>query len=358
MKIGFFSPTINRIGGGEWVTINMINSLKARGYEIVVYSAEKIDPARIFQVFGREPHFDEEINFWPYIFDPYDPKSTYQNTFKSFLFKLKCDLLIDTFSNALLPWSDAVYFQGGALVLILPKGLKGLFFSPYKTLLKQTSKSSSYKDKIAMTCSKFSARLIQEATGHHVEVLYPPVSDFFKVNDIHTSSRSNVVVTVSRFAQEKRLGMVPKIAKLTSNNTFFIIAGSCRTLDALLSIQEYIRELGVETKVKLMPNISRTKLRDILLRSKVYLHTGDNEPFGVSIIEAMSSGCIPIVPDSGGPKEFVPKQLRYKSVEEAASLIESSIFNWSSKKAEEFIQISDRFTEEKFCKKFIELIKL
>jgi glycosyltransferase involved in cell wall biosynthesis len=114
----------------------------------------------------------------------------------------------------------------------------------------------------------------------------------------------------------------------------------------------------VEGKVKLLPNISRRELRDVLRRSKVYLHTSKNEPFGISIIEAMSSGCIPIVPDSGGPKEFVPKQLRYERVEEAASLIESSMFNWSPQKAEEFIQVSDRFSEEKFRKEFFRIVKL
>jgi hypothetical protein len=41
MNIGFFSPTINRIGGGEWVTLNMINSLKERGHKIAVCSAWK-----------------------------------------------------------------------------------------------------------------------------------------------------------------------------------------------------------------------------------------------------------------------------------------------------------------------------
>ena len=41
MRIGFFSPTINRVGGGEWVTLNMIDALKANKHKIVVYSAEK-----------------------------------------------------------------------------------------------------------------------------------------------------------------------------------------------------------------------------------------------------------------------------------------------------------------------------
>jgi glycosyltransferase involved in cell wall biosynthesis len=358
MRIGFFSPTINRIGGGEWVTVNMINSLKAKGHEIVVYSEEKVDSNRIFQVFGRRLCLDEETHFWPYIFDPYNPKSVYENTLRSLIFKSKCDLLIDTFSNGLLPWSDAVYFQGNAFVSLIPKGYKGLFFWPFKTLLRQFRKSSSYKNKIAMACSQFSAKMIEEAINHKIEVLYPPISDFFKTNEVRENLRGNTVITLSRFAKEKRLEMVPRIAKLTPNSFSFVIVGACRCSDDILSVQNHIRELGVEKKVKLMPNISRTKLKDIMHRSKVCLHTGANEPFGISIIEAMSSGCIPVVPDSGGPKEFVPKQLRYESVEEAASLTESSVFNWSTHKAEEFVKASNRFSEERFSNEFLKIMNL
>ena len=106
-----------------------------------------------------------------------------------------------------------------------------------------------------------------------------------------------------------------------------------------------------------MPNIT-SELREILQRSKVYLHTGSDEPFGVSIVEAMSSGCITVVPDSGGPKEFVPKEYRYKTIEEAAFLVSSSIFEWSPEKSKDFVRISKEFSEEKFSKEFLRIMSL
>jgi glycosyltransferase involved in cell wall biosynthesis len=336
----------------------MINSLKARGHEIVVCSSQKVDLNRIRNVFGRELLFDKEIHFWPYMFDPFDPKSIYENVLKSFMCKLSCDVLIDTFSNDLLPWSDAVYFQGGALVSFLPGGLRGSFFLPFRTLLKHFSRSHEYKSKIAMACSRFSAKQVKDVVGHDVTVLYPPVSDYFKSSDVDANSRSDIVVTVSRFAEEKRLEMVPKIAKLSPESYSFLIAGACRSPEALFSVQDCIRKLGVERRVRLLPNISRQELRDILRKSKVYLHASQNEPFGVSIVEAMSSGCIPVVPNCGGPTEFVPKELRYEGLEDAASLVKSSMAEWSPEKAEEFIEASERFSEERFCKEFIEIMKL
>jgi len=58
------------------------------------------------------------------------------------------------------------------------------------------------------------------------------------------------------------------------------------------------------------------------------LHVMPNEHFGISIIEAMASGCIPIVHRSGGPwldtlEERQGKNgFSYATVEEAAELID------------------------------------
>lgn len=353
MKIGFFSPSINRIGGGEWVTVNMINSLKTRGHKVVVCSPERINTAKILSVFGKKLCFDEQVNFWPSIFDPFNLESIYPNVLRSLLFSLKCDLYIDTFSNAVLPWVDAVYFQGSGKILSLPKGLKGHFFIPYKTLITLANKS---KDKTLMACSEFCARFIREATDLPVNVLYPPVSNFYMVKDVRSRLRKNVVVTVSRFSKEKNLEIVTQIAKLVRGDVLFIIAGSCYSQDVLDSILEPIRKLKVSDRVKVIPNIPRNHLRDILRTSKAYLHTRLNEPFGVSVIEAMSSGCIPVVPDSGGPREFVPRYLRYKTIDEAAIALENSVFEWSPKKAEAFVQSTNRFSEERFSSEFIRIM--
>ncbi len=108
-------------------------------------------------------------------------------------------------------------------------------------------------------------------------------------------------------------------------------------------------------KVKILTNVRRDRLRGILLNSKVYLHPMINEHFGVSIVEAMSSGCIPVVHDSGGPREFVPQDLRYKSIEEAAEKVEKAIDKWSPKEASRVSKIADRFSEKNFSKRFIDV---
>lgn len=358
MRIGFFIPTMNWVGGAEWVTVNMINSLKEKGYDIVVYSAEKINVNQILEVYGRKISFNKEVHFYPYIFNPQDWQSIYSNILRSRLFKFKCDILIDTFSNKPWPWVDVIYFQAGTYVSSFPNGLKSLYFLPFKTASLELNKGLNNQNKKAAACSQFVANQIKNAIGLNVEVLHPPVSDFFKVSDVHPELRRNIVVTVSRLVKDKRLDIIPQIAKLTSDNLFFVIAGYCRSYEALISMRKRILELGVERKILLIPNVTRERLRELLQKSKVYLHTAEKEAFGISIIEAMSSGCVPIVPDSGGPTEFVPRRLRYTTVEEAASLVESAMLDWSPQKSEEFVQVTENFSIETFSKKFLQFMRL
>ena len=64
--------------------------------------------------------------------------------------------------------------------------------------------------------------------------------------------------------------------------------------------------------VTLLKNIPRNKLVSILNRAKVYFHCS-RETFGISIIEGIAAGCIPIVPDNSAHKETVPfEELRYR----------------------------------------------
>ncbi len=362
MNIGFFSPTINKVGGGELVALNMIYALKTRKHRVVVYSAEKINLRGIKNFFGYEIHFDEVVTIGPHIFDPYSLQCIYPNLLRTYLFRFKCDLLIDTFSDAFFPWTDAVYFNKDPRVTRLPaNGMKGQFFAPYKSLLNCCSEHAVSKGKKLMTCSKFAASNIESSIGLPVNVLYPPVSPFFKVsNNLH--SKENTVVTVIRIAQDKMPETIPQIAKLLSDDYSFIIVGNCHTsneLRTLRVLQAYIKKLGVSKKVKTLINISREEQRETLRKAKVYLHPFvPYEAFGISVAEAMSAGCIPVVPDVGGLKEIVPNQLRYTSLEEAAFLIEESINNWSKSKVLDSVKTASRFSQANFCEEFLRIMKL
>ena len=52
-------------------------------------------------------------------------------------------------------------------------------------------------------------------------------------------------------------------------------------------------------------NASSSELEKIHSASQFFLHTMREEPFGISTVEAILNGCIPVVHNSGGSAEIV-----------------------------------------------------
>ena len=361
MRVGFFSPTILNVGGGEWVTLNMINALAAKKHEIIVYSAKKINHESISRFFGHDLTFHREVLISPNFFNPYDLENIYPNLAKSYMFSKTCNFLIDSFSNSIFPWVDAVYFNGRPKVTQLPGGRKGFIFVPYEAIIRRSLKRYKDGQKTLMACSRFLAGTIEGLTGLKTEVLYPPVSGFFG-DGLNVSLKSDTVVTVTRISNDKRPETIPLIAKLLPDDISFVIIGSCRLsgeVPVLKKLQKCIHSLHVEDRVKLLLNVSREKQREVLQSSKVYLHPlVPYEAFGISVVEAMSAGCVPVAPDIAGLREIVPSQLRYTTIEEAASKVRESLTNWSPVKADEFVKIADKFNQTEFNRNFLKITGL
>jgi glycosyltransferase involved in cell wall biosynthesis len=357
--IGIFSPTLYRIGGAELVAISMTNALKQQGYKVIVSTTRKLNRTKMRTIFGSDVNFDAQMVFPFHLFPPYDHFNVYTIALQSYALRLKCDVLVDAYAISPFPWTDVIYFQGSSLLRSLSdRSVRSIFFLPYFNLLRSVK---SLNKKIVFTNSEFTRRVLMEVFRNETIsplVLYPPVATkFFGFNNSDLNKpREDTSITVSRISPEKRLELIPHIAKLTAKNISFIIVGSCQSKETYYSILKLAKKLKVDKRVKVLIGISQRELRNLLLNSKVYLHTMKDEAFGISIVESMASGCTPIVHDSGGPKEFVPEHLRYKSAEEAAMKTEKAISEWSPEKAQRVSEIASRFNEEEFSKRFTSVV--
>jgi glycosyltransferase involved in cell wall biosynthesis len=360
-----FHPFLNLCGGGEWVALNVINSLRLRGHKVIVLANERIDQEKYMRTFGQKLHVDEEIVFPFRLFRRGDPHNIYTNAVSSLVLKSHCEIAMDTFTCTILPGIDAVYIHYPLFKQFesedkrLPPStisrLKStLYYLPYRTYEKRTKKNGK---QVIFANSKFTSKAIEKALNRDSFLLYPPISSFFSEN--HRSSpthqRNDQVVTVSRLAPEKNLEIIPKIAQ-EIHCAKFIIIGNRQNEEVQSKLSKLVRDLDVEEKVKIMTDVSKERLREILLSSKVYLHSAINEHFGISIVEAMACGCLPIVHDSGGPREFVPAHLRYVSTEEAAANIEQAISDWSPESAERMISIALKFSQESFSERLLNIL--
>ncbi|MCJ7561336.1 glycosyltransferase [Candidatus Bathyarchaeota archaeon] len=356
MRVGVFHPCINYCGGAEWVAVNILNCLRKAHHETILLSNEKIDQNRMKKLFGTEANADSQMVFPFELFAATDMHNIYTDFVRTLALKSKCDLLIDTYSNGILPGTDIVYvhfpFEGR---LPLTKGskdlgrkLKNFYYVPY-LLYERCVRNGN---RIFFANSAYTMKAITEFNRVSSTVLHPPIGkEFFVKNS--SSERANLVVSVGRISSEKRFWTIPQIAKLTDKSVRFLIMGLNESPVETIRIRRLIEANDVSDRVKVETDVPREKLKDILATSKVFLHTMIGEHFGVSIAEAMASGCVSIVHNSGGPIEFVPKQYRFDDVKEAAEKINKAVLEWSPGVAEEFTMRAQQFSAEHFCASFL-----
>lgn len=215
----------------------------------------------------------------------------------------------------------------------------------------------NYKKHLVLANSHYTANEIQAYSGKSAEVLYPPFSSSLidLSQDTAKPQKDNLVVTVSRLDANKQLERIPQIAAQTHSSIQFVIIGRLCSPTTLAFLHALTKKLGVDKRVHFYPDASVEQKIDLLRKAKIYLHTMTGEHFGISIVEAMVLGCLPIVHDSGGVREFVSAQYRYQTSKEAASKISQVLACWSNNQAEKVRALSEQFSLSNFSIRFMEL---
>lgn len=191
------------------------------------------------------------------------------------------------------------------------------------------------KEVLYLTNSSYVQRIIRKYCLKNAIVLYPPINVRGYRNVCSDNfEKMPIVVTISRLAYEKRLHIIPILAKITEQPISFVIIGWAKGRmgqEVRKLIDELSKKLGVNEKVKLLINTDEDAKIRILCSSKIYLHTMLREHFGISVVEAMAFGVPVIVPVHGGPYEDIIEcgkyGLAYSSLKEAAKLIDIVLYN-------------------------------
>lgn len=150
------------------------------------------------------------------------------------------------------------------------------------------------------------------------EVVYPPSIENVKFDGICGSG----VASLGSFHPNKRQLFQLMVAKQLPEIDFTLLGhkSSDKYYEKCL---EYCQREGL-SNVKIKLNASRDTVREILCKSKVFLHSMRNEPFGISTVEAINHGCVPVVHDSGGQREIVAEEsLRFNGLEECRATIQT-----------------------------------
>jgi glycosyltransferase involved in cell wall biosynthesis len=362
-KIGVFCPTLNVYGGGEFVAIAIANTLAQNNYNVILFTNGEVNPIEIKNFFGENLHPSIQTIQQPTHFSSRGLADFYQTILHSYIAKSKCNRFIDAFSNCVFPWTEVSYIHFPFLNQYSFSKKFPYLGSPHilqvgtlpHVLLEKNL--VNYDKRLVLANSYYTAEEIKQYSDKTVEVLYPPFSSSISATGKNTikNSQENLVVTISRLEPNKLLERIPYIASQTNSNIQFAIIGRLCSNETIANLQHIVKKLGLTDRVKFYPNASAEKKIELLKKAKIYLHTMVGEHFGISIVEAMALGCVPIVHNSGGMREFVPEKYRYETLQEAASKIDNEANTWSNRKADEMKEISERFSISNFSSRFMEL---
>ncbi len=205
------------------------------------------------------------------------------------------------------------------------------------------------------TASRVKALLASWGANCPVKILYPTCHVIDK--DVALGLRtSNTIIGVGRFFEgdhnKRHDVMIEAFRVLTSEypslKLSLHLAGAvhreARHRSHLAKLRQRASEL--ELNVDFHISLERDELTNLYLGSKVYWHAAgygvntDVEPekaehFGITILEAMSAGCIPVVFATGGPLEIVDHGVNgflVGSIEEMADWSARILLQWDDPK--------------------------
>ena len=372
MKAIIIHHTLNSPGGESSFAIETIHSLSKLGYDVELVTVQKPNLEHISKTYGKELPVKNVKFISPFKMNYF---GIYQRllTVMSYLNLKPSDIVINTNGNNLpfkIPQNILciLYIHFPALLLTSVeydnnKYKKSFFwkayFKPYQLMSHLLTKKALKRANIVLTNSIFSKNAIQKIyPSVDPQVIYPPIDIERFSNCLSSNSRENQVLVIARFSPEKQIEKAVLIAKLLKNINFKIIGSLLRVNQPYFNhIQQMIKDYGLKDKIQLIPNATKDEMMNAMSTSMVYLHTMSGEHFGISIVEAMAAGLIPIVPTYGGCSEIVPTEYQYTTIQDAADCIYKNIDHYDSTKRQFVYEIAKQFSLENFrrnLKYFIE----
>jgi glycosyltransferase involved in cell wall biosynthesis len=171
-------------------------------------------------------------------------------------------------------------------------------------------------------------------------VVYPAVNLEKFWCDKLISQRQKRIVYVARFIPVKRHEILKRLAADLPDYEFVSIGG---LIEAEKEWFDRFKK-NPPSNYSLKTNLPGPELLKILQDSRIYVHLMAGEHFGIAPVEGLASGCVTLVHNSGGMKEFIPEEYRWENYESLKEKIVKSIEmqdeQWESTRQELWRKIS------------------
>lgn len=322
MQIGIIHPFFDVTGGAEQTTLALIDKLKTTDNLVTLYTVE---PPFIAETGNFKMHITKKKKFpslWRYQRMLEIKKLFHESQRNDLILVMGGGLLLERTSvKRVLVYCHSTFLEENNFAQRKFGGMKGIY---YKILQKNIRNSLSCihdRNVELISNSEYTRKEISKQFGKDSSIVYPPVNinRFLKFFD---SAKQKNVITISRYSPEKKLDEAVEIAR--EGRFAYTIVGNAK-YDSQLKLFEAIKSQQGGSDIKFYCNIPHTEMEKLLVSSKVYFHTS-KETFGISVVESIAAGCIPIVPDNSAHKETVPfDQLRFDGKEDAIKKLQDAI---------------------------------
>jgi len=201
--------------------------------------------------------------------------------------------------------------------------------------------------RLHLSNSIFTRELVKKNYGVDSNVLYPPVPVHKHLHlNLYDKRKSYILIT--RPEATTGISLLPEIAKYLSKSMKFIIIGNIDRVG--IRTLRVLKDAG--TKFEYLGYVKEELKTEILRKCSVYINLAINETFGITVVEALAAGCVPISHDSGAIPEYLPQEFRYSNFDEAAEKVAMYI-NSKNELRKELRSIALKFEEASFRKKFM-----
>ncbi len=163
--------------------------------------------------------------------------------------------------------------------------------------------------------SSFTAGWVERLWGTSAEVLYPPVRP-----EVGPGEKQPVVLNVGRFFDpryghsKKQLELIDAFTSAAMEGWHLHLAGGCDGVNRDYAMAA--KRAAVGQPVDLHINATGETVRRLFAEASIYWHAGGLgedperhperfEHFGITVVEAMAAGAVPVVFAAAGPQEIV-----------------------------------------------------
>jgi len=295
----FYDPYLDTLGGGERYTLTAAKVLSEHGFDVFLAWKDQ----RTLDAASQRFHLDLSKIFL---------SSEYYRLFQHGSIPARF--------QALSPLDVVFYVSDGSVPVLFGKHT----LLHYQVPFTHTNRHP-FIDRLKLTTirsivvnSRFTKSVIDETLGiNHSTVLYPPIAvEEFSPGE----KKDNLILNVGRFASplhSKRQDILIQafrgLYEQGTTNWRLVLAGGHQGPSKEL---DHLKHLAKGLPVEFAVNTDYASLKKLYQSGSIYWHAAgfdvdevlnpeSTEHFGITTVEAMASGCVPVVVPKGGQKEIV-----------------------------------------------------